>query len=105
VDDEVKAIEEFLIGLGSSILKKEIWGRRDLFYPIKKKHQGVYVVFTILGESSLVAGLERRLRISDQVLRHLVVRIDEEQSADETSLQRRTTEESEESLSLDQGLA
>jgi len=53
-------------------------GRRRLAYPIKKFEDGVYTRFLYDAEAGLPRELERRLRISDKVLRHMTVRLEED---------------------------
>ena len=64
---------------GGEIVKDESWGRRRLAYPIERKREAYYHHFQVSAEPALVAETERRLKLSDQVLRHLAVRADEEQ--------------------------
>jgi len=63
---------------GGSIVKDDPWGRRRLAYPILRKREAYYHHFQVSAEPALVAETERRMRLSDQVLRHLAVRVDEE---------------------------
>src|SRR5919201_65463 len=58
--------------------KTENWGRRKLAYEIGHHREGNYVVETITGSGELMKELDRRLRVLDQVIRHLIVRVDEE---------------------------
>ena len=53
------------------------WGKKRLAYEIQKHTRGVYVHAQYLGGGSLVAGLERDLRLSEQVLRFLTVKVQE----------------------------
>ena len=64
---------------GGEIVKDESWGRRRLAYPIERKREAYYHHFQVSAEPALVTETERRLKLSDQVLRHLAVRADEEQ--------------------------
>ena len=64
---------------GGSIVKDDPWGRRRLAYPILRKREAYYHHFQVSAEPALVAETERRMRLSDQVLRHIAVRADEEQ--------------------------
>jgi small subunit ribosomal protein S6 len=64
---------------GGEIVKDESWGRRRLAFPIERKREAYYHYFQVSAEPALVAETERRLKLSDQVLRHLAVRGDEEQ--------------------------
>ena len=72
--------------------KTENWGRRKLAYEIGKHREGTYVVETITGSGELMKEIDRRLRVIDSVIRHLVVRVDEElQVAERTRTARQTT--------------
>ena len=62
---------------GGEIVKTDIWGRRRLAYEINKFQEGFYVVVKFLGDAKLPAELERNFRISDDVIRYLVVNEEE----------------------------
>ena len=55
------------------LVKFEAWGRRKLAYPVRKQRKGVYVYVKYLGRGGLVQELERNLRLSDVVIKHLTV--------------------------------
>jgi len=76
--------------LGGKIDKTDNWGRRKLAYEIGPHKEGTYVLETIDGGGELMKEIDRRLKVSDLVIRHLVVRIDEEQSVVERTRTRRT---------------
>lgn len=63
---------------GAEFVKDEAWGRRRLAFPILRKRDAYYHHFQVRAEAPLVAETERRLKLSDQILRHLAVRADEE---------------------------
>ena len=63
--------------MSGQIEKTENWGRRKLAYEIAHQKEGVYVLEVINGSGELMKELDRRLRVMDQVLRHMVVRVDE----------------------------
>ena len=63
---------------GAEFVKDELWGRRRMAFPILRKKDAVYHHFQVRAEPALVAETERRLKLSDQILRHLAVRADEE---------------------------
>ena len=63
---------------GAEIVKDEPWGRRRLAFPILRKREAFYYYVQASAEPPIVAELERRLKLSDQVLRHLAVRADQE---------------------------
>jgi small subunit ribosomal protein S6 len=65
--------------LGGQLEKSENWGRRKLAYEIGRHKEGTYVLEVINGSGELMKELDRRLKVVDQVIRHLLVRVDEEQ--------------------------
>ena len=71
-------IEQIVQRFGGTFDKTENWGRRKLAYEIGHHREGTYVVETITGSGEMVKEIDRRLRVIDQVIRHLVVRVDEE---------------------------
>ncbi len=76
---------------GGVIERTENWGRRRLAYEIGHHREGVYVLEVINGPGTLTAELDRRLRVFDNVIRHLIVRVDEELAVAERSRVRRKT--------------
>ena len=71
-------IEQIVQRFGGTFDKTENWGRKRLAYDIGHHREGNYVVETITGSGELMKEIGRRLRVIDQVIRHLVVRVDEE---------------------------
>ena len=63
---------------GATLKNEEAWGRRRLAYPINKFNEGIYHLFVYESGGSL-SELDRRMRNSDRVLRHMIVRTDEDQ--------------------------
>ena len=63
---------------GGQIVKVAPWGRRRLAYPIQKFEDGVYTRFLYDSVAEVPRELERRMRISDKVLRHLTVHLERE---------------------------
>ena len=78
VTDLHTQIEGIIERFKGTLDKTENWGRRKLAYEIGKHREGTYVVETITGSGELMKEIDRRLRVSDAVIRHLVVRVDEE---------------------------
>ncbi|MFZ0480450.1 MAG: 30S ribosomal protein S6 [Terriglobales bacterium] len=62
----------------SGTAKTEIWGKRRLAYKVAKFHEGIFVVLSIEGAGSIVHEVERRLRVTEQVIKFISVRTDEE---------------------------
>jgi small subunit ribosomal protein S6 len=76
------------------IEKTENWGRKRLAYEIAHHKEGVYVLEVINGSGELMKELDRRLKVMDQVIRHLIVRVDEEKKVvDRTRTKRQSTSE------------
>lgn len=62
---------------GAKLLKEESWGRRRLAYPIEKSNEGIYHLFVFDSDGSSLNDLDRRMKNSDRVLRHMIARTDE----------------------------
>ena len=81
LDDEKKeaAIETVkgIISDGGEVTSVDVWGLRRLAYPIEKKHEGYYVLVEFNAPADLPKELDRRLRISDDVIRHIIINKDE----------------------------
>ncbi|GHU65048.1 30S ribosomal protein S6 [Clostridia bacterium] len=81
LDDEKKeaAVETVkgIIADGGEVTNVDSWGLRRLAYPIEKKHEGYYVLVTFNAPADLPKELDRRLRISDDVIRHIIINKDE----------------------------
>lgn len=75
-DAVVETVKE-IIAADGEVGKVDVWGMRKLAYPIQKKNEGYYVVVEFKASTELPKELDRRLRISDAVMRHLIVNKDE----------------------------
>ena len=62
---------------GGEVVKVDKWGRRRLAYPINFKNEGFYVLMNIKAGSELPAELERNFWISEEVMRYIVVRLED----------------------------
>ena len=62
---------------GATLKNEEAWGRRRLAYPIHKFNEGQYHLFVFESDTSL-SELDRRMKNSDRILRHMIVRTDED---------------------------
>lgn len=97
-EEELTRLTENLQGIiteqGGTVVKNENMGRRQLAYPINRKNEGVYVLFEVEGTGAEIAELERRMRVSDQVMRYLTVRVDEDRRRAEKLKARRARKSS-----------
>lgn len=79
VDDEalenlVKKFENLVNNNGGTVDKIDRWGKKRLAYDILKIQEGIYVVMTFSGTAATVAELDRVMRITDELLRHMIIR-------------------------------
>ena len=70
-------IEAIIQRIGGTRDKTDVWGRRKLAYDIGKHKEGFYVLHVITGSGELVKEIDRRIRVTEGLLRHLIVRVDE----------------------------
>ena len=94
VADLHEQVEGVVSRLNGHIEKTENWGRKRLAYEIAHQKEGVYVLEVINGGGELMKELDRRLRVMDQVIRHMIVRVDEEKNVvDRTRTKRQADSE------------
>lgn len=65
-----------IIAADGEVSKVDVWGMRKLAYPIQKKNEGYYVVMEFAASTELPKELDRRMRISDNVMRHIIINKD-----------------------------
>jgi small subunit ribosomal protein S6 len=73
----VSQLEGVITSLDGTIDKIDKWGVRKLAYKVQKKSEGFYVLMVFRSEPVACKELERRLRVSDLVMKHMTVRMDE----------------------------
>jgi small subunit ribosomal protein S6 len=93
-DDQVtdlhSQVDAIVQRMGGQLEKTDNWGRRKLAYEIGRHKEGTYVLETINGTGELMKEIDRRLKVTDLIIRHLVVRVDEEQEVVERARAERT---------------
>ena len=81
-DDEVmklsETVQKIITTQGGTITKTEVMGKRQLAYEINHKKDGTYVLLEVEGSGAEIAELERRMRVNDQILRYMTIRVDED---------------------------
>lgn len=80
IEDDAKAqlIEKFstaVTNLGGTIDKVDKWGTKRLAYPINFKNDGYYVLMTFTANSDVPKELDRLMKITDNVVRHMIIRL------------------------------
>ena len=92
VTDLHAQVEATIARFGAVLAKTENWGRRKLAYEIGGHKEGTYVLEVIDGQGDVIKEIDRRLKVNEQVIRHLVVRVDDELRAAERIRTRRQAE-------------
>jgi small subunit ribosomal protein S6 len=86
-------VEQIVQRYNGTLDKTENWGRRKLAYEIGHAREGTYVVETITGSGELMKEIDRRLRVTDTIIRHLTVRVDQDlRVADRLRTERKETQ-------------
>ena len=78
IDAVAKKVDDQLVALGSTIEKSEKRGRKRLAYEVKDFKDGFYVLTNFKADPAQLTEFERLLKLNDDVIRHLIVRLDEE---------------------------
>ena len=84
-----ETLRQTITDQGGAIVKDESMGRRNLAYRIGRKTEGIFMFFEVEGTGREIAELERRMRVMDQVIRYLTVRVDEDRQRAEKFKARR----------------
>jgi small subunit ribosomal protein S6 len=94
---QVEALADTLANLvaeqGGKVEKREYWGLRNLAYRIKKNRKGHYMLFNLDAPPAAVSELERNMRINEDVLRYLTVRVEELEAGPSAVLQNKNRDE------------
>ncbi|HWC76022.1 MAG TPA: 30S ribosomal protein S6 [Blastocatellia bacterium] len=78
IESLITQLSDVITNQGAQIAKVDRMGRRRLAYPIQKFTDGYYVVLTVEGSGAEIAEAERRMRVSDAIIRYITIRIDED---------------------------
>src|SRR5437763_16974019 len=73
-----QTVQKIITSQGGHIVKTEMMGRRQLAYEINHRREGTYILLEIEGSGAEIAELERRMRVNDQILRYMTIRVDED---------------------------
>ena len=89
VDSLADSFANIIAERGGQVKKKEYWGLKNLAYRIKKNRKGHYTLFNIDAPASAVLEMERNMRLNEDVLRYLTVRVEELEEGPSAMLQSR----------------
>jgi small subunit ribosomal protein S6 len=73
----IESVTQYITSKGGQVEEVNKWGRRKLAYPIKHMMEGNYILFKFSLQPSDIRELENNLKISEKIIRHLVVRMEE----------------------------
>lgn len=76
IDKEVESVKEYIQSAGGSIIEEDKWGKKRLAYLVKKNRYGYYVLLRFSMAPAALSGLDRRLRLNENTLKHMVVFFD-----------------------------
>jgi small subunit ribosomal protein S6 len=93
VDELTGQLQSTVGGLGGKTAKTESWGLRNLAYKIKKNRKGHYVLFNFDAPPQAIHELERTMRINEDVLRYLTIKVDEFEDGQSAILRQRDDSE------------
>ena len=77
VDALADTFTQLVADNGGEVKKREYWGLRNLMYRMRKNRKGHYVLMNLSAPPAAVAELERTMRINEDVIRYLTIRVDE----------------------------
>src|SRR4051812_5504188 len=89
VEEMTNALTEVLVAGGGKVTKNEYWGLKSLSYRIKKNRKAHYSLLNIDAPAPAVAEMERQMRINEDILRFMTVRVDELEEGPSAMLQKR----------------
>lgn len=96
-DDEIQTVatevEQYVVDNGGTIVRSETWGKRRLAYEVNGFHEGCYVLLRFEAKPAFIAKLELYFKISERIIRDLVVLFDATTLRLEAEQKRRTEEE------------
>ena len=76
----IEKFSKLIVANGGTIDKEDRWGKRRLAYDIKKEAEGFYVIFYVTCEPACVDECDRVMKITDEILKHMIVRTDENEA-------------------------
>ena len=89
VEEMTNTLTEVLTQGGGKVTKNEYWGLKSLSYRIKKNRKAHYSLLNIDAPAPAVAEMERQMRINEDILRFMTVRVDELEEGPSAMLQKR----------------
>ncbi len=79
LDKLISTLQSVVPASGGTVQRVDKMGKRRLAYTVRRFHEGIYILMVVEGGGAVIHELERRLRVSEPVIKFLTVRTDEEQ--------------------------
>lgn len=96
-DDEIQTVaaevEKFVADNGGATVRSEVWGKRRLAYEVKGFHEGAYVLLRFQAKADWISKLETYFRISERIIRDIIVLFDDATLRLEEEQKRRVEED------------
>lgn len=85
VEEEIRAVGDMITASGGTVDHVDRWGRRRLAYEIQKVHEATYTLIQFTSGTEVLREMERRFKLNEQMLRHMVVRAEGPAPAEESA--------------------
>lgn len=72
----VDKVSQFVKAVNGEVASVDVWGRRKLGYPINNYREGTYVILQLKMSPSAIVNLERDLKLSEEIIRYLLIKVD-----------------------------
>ena len=89
VDTLADEMEKLISDNGGSVARREYWGLRNLTYRMKKNRKGHYIMFNLDAPSEAVQEMERLMRLHDDVMRVLTIKVDAHEEGPSVQMQKK----------------
>jgi small subunit ribosomal protein S6 len=80
VRETIDRLRRLIEGMEGQVVELQDWGMRDLAYPVRKQPRGIYVLVQYAARPEVVKELERSMKLSDEILRFISVRMPEKRT-------------------------
>jgi len=77
ITDVTEKVSQFIADSGGQVTNADHWGRRRVAYPIQKQKEGYYVLMQVQLDPESINALERNLKLTEEVIRYLLVRVED----------------------------
>jgi small subunit ribosomal protein S6 len=84
VTQQMRKYYDLLKEYGAEKVAMKVWGKRHLAYPIKKFQDGIYILVNFTGDGSQIAPIERTMRLSEEVIRYLTIKLRKDLEIEDT---------------------